>query len=1022
MTENPIPSLESLLAHRRWVRGVARRLLRDEHAAEDLAQEAWVRAMRSPPDPERDPKPWLRRVLKNLASNVRRGEGRRQKRETAWRESREQRSPEALVAEAEQHKRLVNLLLDLEEPFKTALVLRFYEGLGPQEIAERLDVPVGTVHSRIARAIERIKTRLDEEENGNRRAWIAGLLPLAGLDRHARAAATTATTTSLTGILVMTLSKPKVALLTVLLVGCLVVGGVWLASDSSGDGSGANTLPDLLTSEAAPKLEGRGAAPIADAEADGRGSRGSPSGPAADAARVVRGTVRDAAGNPVSGAEVMALPVGAPGLDEDELAEPRYGRTHTTSDGTFEVRLAERGSARLLAFAEGHTAGSTLLDEALLGEPVELALGEPWRLCVRVADADGAWPADCEVELRDRALDVLDRAIDPRRQAFHVDLAAPGSGNERAVALHRTGSVWLFAMPPRGLAAVPRMTRLAQPTDEVTIRIVRSGELTVRLFDARADQPLGDDVDVHGWMGRRKQGDVAWSFWSRGPRHRWRTNIAPESYDLEFEVPGYEKWAGTITFGAEGETRTLDVRMEPLSRGVSAGRLLLRVTGGEVSSRALLEFARLRGEALSGPYEMFARMREGNRKAWNRIWGTSGGWAGIHMTAQEDGSIEVQQAVYPLQDAHMPAGTYDLYVAERGTGRAAFVPGVRVFGDQENRYDVRLEPGTMISLGDVLPGDTVFTGVEVRTAEAGSLPIVELRHAGMVTFDTARVPRVPPARSAQAAAPRTVSRRHRGGADRGREAPSPLADRARGRNDRWRTSGNEVGRCGLQGARPCRAVPCRGMERADEPAQVARARRVPSAPRVTDHESSPRGFAAPSPQEPEESRTGLVSSGTLPPVQSTTHSALEHSPVAGCGRCSTLPPGHGHGGGDPWEEERPWSRTGPRRSWRRALAERSPSSWPCARNSRWRGEVIPRIANGFAGGIGNTGSVCGAVIGAVMAIGLKLERGDTMEEMLRSVGGGAGVSSPLRGRDGRPSLPRADGGGSDHGGGDRSSS
>lgn len=48
-------------------------------------------------------------------------------------------------------------------------------------------------------------------------------------------------------------------------------------------------------------------------------------------------------------------------------------------------------------------------------------------------------------------------------------------------------------------------------------------------------------------------------------------------------------------------------------------------------------------------------------------------------------------------------------------------------------------------------------------------------------------------------------------------------------------------------------------------------------------------------------------------------------------------------------------------------------------------DVIPRIASAFAGGIGNTGAVCGAVAGAVMAIGLMKERGDTMEEMLRTL-------------------------------------
>lgn len=44
--------------------------------------------------------------------------------------------------------------------------------------------------------------------------------------------------------------------------------------------------------------------------------------------------------------------------------------------------------------------------------------------------------------------------------------------------------------------------------------------------------------------------------------------------------------------------------------------------------------------------------------------------------------------------------------------------------------------------------------------------------------------------------------------------------------------------------------------------------------------------------------------------------------------------------------------------------------------------AIPGIAFGFAGGIGNTGSVCGAVAGAVMAIGLKLGRAEKMEDAL----------------------------------------
>jgi len=48
--------------------------------------------------------------------------------------------------------------------------------------------------------------------------------------------------------------------------------------------------------------------------------------------------------------------------------------------------------------------------------------------------------------------------------------------------------------------------------------------------------------------------------------------------------------------------------------------------------------------------------------------------------------------------------------------------------------------------------------------------------------------------------------------------------------------------------------------------------------------------------------------------------------------------------------------------------------------------ALPQIASGFAGGIGNTGAVCGAVVGAVMAISLKRGRADTIEGMLANLG------------------------------------
>ena len=45
-------------------------------------------------------------------------------------------------------------------------------------------------------------------------------------------------------------------------------------------------------------------------------------------------------------------------------------------------------------------------------------------------------------------------------------------------------------------------------------------------------------------------------------------------------------------------------------------------------------------------------------------------------------------------------------------------------------------------------------------------------------------------------------------------------------------------------------------------------------------------------------------------------------------------------------------------------------------------DLIPKIATCFGGGIGNTGSVCGAVIGATMAIGIVRKQSSSIEEWL----------------------------------------
>ena len=53
------------------------------------------------------------------------------------------------------------------------------------------------------------------------------------------------------------------------------------------------------------------------------------------------------------------------------------------------------------------------------------------------------------------------------------------------------------------------------------------------------------------------------------------------------------------------------------------------------------------------------------------------------------------------------------------------------------------------------------------------------------------------------------------------------------------------------------------------------------------------------------------------------------------------------------------------------------------RDLKIENDLIPRIASCFGGGMGNTGSVCGAVVGAMMAIGIKMDRGESIEDWFR---------------------------------------
>jgi RNA polymerase sigma-70 factor (ECF subfamily) len=148
------------------------RMLRDPAEAEDVAQEAFVKAYRAIGSFRGDSAfyTWLYRIAVNTARNTMASRQRRpldyeadlSENEQSAVESRMRHgdTPEAVALSDEIHSTVNEAIGALPEDLRTAIILREVEGLSYEEIAEAMDCPVGTVRSRIFRAREAIDRSL----------------------------------------------------------------------------------------------------------------------------------------------------------------------------------------------------------------------------------------------------------------------------------------------------------------------------------------------------------------------------------------------------------------------------------------------------------------------------------------------------------------------------------------------------------------------------------------------------------------------------------------------------------------------------------------------------------------------------------------------------------------------------------------------------------------------------------------------------------------------------------------------
>jgi RNA polymerase sigma-70 factor (ECF subfamily) len=174
-------TLDDLLHHAAWAHRLARNLLGDAAAADDLIQDLYLKLLR---DEAAGLRRWtsLGRLIRDAAADTWRSLRRRTRHEEARAASEVAVAgdPAAVTQRFESQRCLAKAVQALDEPFRSTVILRYYDDLSAAEIARRAGVPESTVRWRLMTGRRRLRERLDREHGGDGRAWCVALLPITG--------------------------------------------------------------------------------------------------------------------------------------------------------------------------------------------------------------------------------------------------------------------------------------------------------------------------------------------------------------------------------------------------------------------------------------------------------------------------------------------------------------------------------------------------------------------------------------------------------------------------------------------------------------------------------------------------------------------------------------------------------------------------------------------------------------------------------------------------------------------------
>ncbi len=553
-TDDPKPREDDFVRHGESMSRLARGLLDDPTLAEDVVQHAFVSALENPPHSRRLLPAWLHRVVRNRAIDEGRMESRRRERERAAARQRSE-TEQDVERQLDVQQRCFDAVRSLREPYRTAIVLRFYEGLPPRKIARRLDVPVKTINSRITRGLAFLRETLDRTEppsgEGN---WRLALVPIATSSPWRALPAARAT---LEGVAAMNAKHIAIALVTAI---CLV--GVWRGLVWSESETQTTIVAD--SPEDAETKDGLDREPPPDSDSDTVRQVLDTSQPIAAEHGALTITARWASdGTPASEVGIIVLAKNDPDQARNQM------RIVTDSSGRAHLTRVFAGSVSIESDFGGSTSGTVRA-----GTDNDIRFEIPVGLPVtgRVEDAQGAPVAGAGIWLTSRRADWLGGRVVTTTGldgTFHLKSVQPleslgacadGFAPSRLVDLERVDTSShpveiRLVLDREGCGVFGRVTGPdGTPIDGAVVAIGRSREITERLLDSTKEER---------WTPRVLHTDRAGTFSCN--------SLAPGPIRVTIRADGYAIWSSSKVCAA-GDTVSFEA---VLARG---GRVYGRVT------------------------------------------------------------------------------------------------------------------------------------------------------------------------------------------------------------------------------------------------------------------------------------------------------------------------------------------------------------------------------------------------------------------------------------------------------------